>query len=291
MNGFNVRTTRWLLIIPAVMVIVAVIVLATGGSAPTVPPATITQAADVTGHVAGADVSGSVNVNAAGHSISMRLSGYESLAHHDGLLRFNVSGAPGLSSSASAFEMRFRYPVFYMRSPLFSSALPGGKQWIKFNVATLLSRQGINPTLLSSAQSDPTQYLQYLRAVSGGVQNLGTEQIRGVSTTHYHAVSDLSRYAALLPADKRAAAQKTFSQLEQITGTRRIPMDVWVDSHHLVRQMRIQLGLHPNTGTLAGQSVNESVTVDLFNFGPKPAVATPPAGQTEDLSALTGSGL
>jgi hypothetical protein len=128
----------------------------------------------------GADLGGSVSVNVAGRSIRLNLAGYESIARRAGVLNFTVSGAPGINSSVDTFQMRFRYPVFYMRSPLFASALPAGKQWLKFNVDTLLSQQGVNPTVLSSAQSDPTQYLQYLKAVSSGVQNLGTEQIRGV---------------------------------------------------------------------------------------------------------------
>jgi hypothetical protein len=277
---------RWL--IAPVLVAAVVVIVVVAGQTSTVPAGMITQAADVTGHVAGADLGGSVDVNAAGRSINMSLSGYESLARHDGTLTFRINGAPGISGSAAAFRMRFLYPVVYMSSPLFASALPAGKQWLRFNVASLLRQQGVNPTVLSSAQSDPAQYLQYLKAVSGQVQNLGTETIRGVETTHYHAVSDLSRYASLLPASERATAQRAYSRLEQITGAKRIPMDVWIDSHHLVRQMRVNLTTHPSSGTLAGQPVNETLTVDLFNFGPKPGVAAPPASQTEDLSALTG---
>jgi hypothetical protein len=270
---------------------VVAVVAVLASQTPTVSAGTIIRAADVTDHVAGADIGGTVDVNAAGQSISMDLSGYESLARHDGLLKFNINGAPGISSSTATFQMRFIYPVFYMSSPLFASALPSGKQWLKFNVASLLSKQGVNPAVLSTTQSDPTQYLQYLKATSGGVQNLGTETIRGVETTHYHAVSDLSRYAALLPASKRAAARKTFSHLQQLTGTHQIPIDVWIDSHNLVRQMQVKLAVHPSSGALAGKTLSEKVTVDLFNFGPKPAVAPPPADQTEDLNALVGSGI
>ncbi len=282
------RVARWA-IVPALVAVVAVVAVL-AAQTPTVSPSTIVQAADITGHVAGADIGGTVNVDAAGRSISMRVSGYEGMARRDGLLKFAIGGA-GLSSAAATFEMRFVYPVFYMSSPLFSSALAPGKRWVKFNVASLLSQQGVNPAVLSSTQSDPTQYLQYLKATSGDVQNLGTATIRGVETTHYHAVSDINRYARLLPPSKRAAARQAFSRVQQLTGTSQIPIDVWVDSQHLVRRMQIKLSVHPSTGTLAGQTLDETVTMDLFNFGPKPAVTAPPTDQTEDLSALTGTGL
>ena len=188
-------------------------------------------------------------------------------------------------------EMRFLYPTFYMSSPLFASALHPGVSWVSYNVAQELSQEGINPAVMSSTDSDPAQELDYLKAVSGRVQNLGTARIKGVLTTHYHAVSDLGKYAALAPAGKRAAAEQGIAKMEQLTGTTEIPIDVWVDSRHLVRQIQLSFSGHPSTGTLSGQQFSEAVTLDMFNFGPKPAVAPPPASQTEDLSALTSGGL
>jgi hypothetical protein len=283
MSRLYVRVARWL-IVPVVVAVGLIIGLSSGGGVPTVSPGAITQAADLTGHVAGADLSGTVSVDAAGRSVTLRMTGFESVARHDGVLTMQAADVPGLPSSAASFEMRFLYPVFYMRSELFARVLPAGKRWIRFNLAQMLRQRGISPTILSSAQSDPTQYLEYLKAISGRAQNLGSARIRGVLTTHYHAVSDLSRYAAAYPSSKRSAVRQSLAKLEQLTGARRIPMDVWVDSRHLIRRMRIDLSVGPTASI--PQGLHEVVTIDLFNFGPKPAVTAPPTGQTEDLSSL-----
>ena len=42
-------------------------------------------------------------------------------------------------------------------------------------------------------QSDPPQFLAYLETVSAGVTKVGTETMRGVDTTHYHATLDLAK--------------------------------------------------------------------------------------------------
>lgn len=287
MSTVYVRLARWL-IVPVGVAVALIVGLRSGGGVPTVSPGAITQAAAVTGHVAGADLAGTVTVHTGGRTVTLRMSGFESLARHDGVLTMRAENVPGLPSSSVSFEMRFLYPVFYMRSALFAQFLPAGKQWIKFNLAALLRQRGINPTLLSSAQSDPSQYLEYLKAISGRVQNLGTEQIGTVPTTHYRAVSDLGRYARAFPARRRAAVRQGLTKLEQLTGAERIPMDVWVDSRHLIRQMRIDLALKPSAAIPSG--MNEVVTIDMFNFGPKQAVTVPPAGQTEDATSLLGAG-
>lgn len=290
-RSFYVRLARWLIAPALVLAVVLVIVLSTGSARHAVSSSAITQAADVTTRVAGADLQTSINVTVLGQSITMVGGGYESFASRNGLLNLHVSGLPGaLSSTAATFQIRFLYPRLFMRSGLFSSLLTPGKSWIELNLAQTLQREGISSSLLSSAGSDPAQYLDYLKAASGGVQKLGTQDIGGVSTTHYHAVVDLRRYAALLPRGQRAAAQQGITRLVALTGTSQVPTDVWVDSHHLVRQERVALSVRHSA--LPGNGLNEVVTVDLSHFGPKPPVAAPPASQVDNLTGgLPVSGL
>lgn len=281
MKRLYIRLVRWL-ILPVVLAAVLVVVLTSGGGAPTVSSGAVTQAADVTTHVAGADLHTSIDVTVLGRSITMAGGGYESFATRNALINLHVSGLPGAFAGGAMFHTRVVYPRVFMRSGLFSSVLPPGKTWIELDLARTLQREGINSSLLSSAGSDPAQFLDYLKAVSGGVQNLGSAQIRGVATTHYHAVVDLRRYPTLLPRSRRSAAQQGIARLVQLTGTSRIPVDVWVDSHHLIRQQRVNLSVHR---TALPGGLNERVTVDLFRFGPKPRVAPPPPGQTYDLTS------
>src|SRR5205823_114240 len=147
--------------------------------------------ADTTTSVAGADIAMSMHLSIPGAAapVTMSGAGYESFRSRQAQLSFRIAGLPttGGGPSSLTFDMRMLYPTMFMRTPLLTGKLPAGKQWIKLDFATAVRQAGIDPTLLSSQQSDPSEYLSYLRAASGKVQNLGHEQIRGVSTTHYRA--------------------------------------------------------------------------------------------------------
>jgi hypothetical protein len=281
MKRLYTRLVRWL-IFPVVVAVALVVALTSGGGTRRVSSAAVTQAADITTRVAGADMHVTIAETVLGHSITLVGGGHESFATRNGVFNLAARGLPGPVGGQATFQMRFLYPRLFMRSRLFSSALPPGKSWLELNLARALQRQGVSTSVLSSAGSDPAQFLDYLKAASGGVENLGTAQIRGVPTTHYHAVLDVRRYPSLLPRSRRAAARKGIARLVQLTGNSHVPTDVWVDSRHLVRQERVTLSIHPRS---LPSGLHEVVTVDLFHFGPKPRVTAPPADQTYDLTS------
>lgn len=279
MKRFYTELVRWL-ILPVVVAAVLVVGLTSGGGPPTVSSAAITQAAALTSRVAGADLRTTITVNVLGHSVTMAGGGYESFITRNGVLNLHVNGLSGVLAGQT-FQIRFLFPRLFMRSGLFSSSLPAGKSWLEVNLAQSLQRQGISSSLLSSAGSDPAQVLDYLKGASGNVQDLGTAEIGGVPTTHYHAVVNLRRgYVSLLPPNKRAAARRSLARVAALTGTSQFPVDVWVDARHMVRQERVDLALHRTS--LPGGALREVVTVDLSHFGPKPAVLAPPAQQTDN---------
>ena len=89
----------------------------------------------------------------------------------------------------------------------------------------------------SPTGTDPSQFVDYLRAVSSSTKSLGAATIRGVSTTHYRATIDLTRYAKLVPPSQRAAAQRGISTLESALGSHTLPIDAWIDRKNLVRRI------------------------------------------------------
>ena len=100
---------------------------------------------------------------------------------------------------------------------------------------------------------------------------VGTAQIGGVATTHYHAVTDLDRYAATVPASERQAASTAIATLERETGVATLPIDVWIDAQHRVRQIVLSMsGICPQAG-----NASVTITMDLFDYGPQPAPARP----------------
>jgi hypothetical protein len=56
-----------------------------------------------------------------------------------------------------------------------------------------------------------------------------------------------------------------------------MPVDVWVDSHGLVRRIGLALSLATGTGR-----AQVAMTIELFGFGPTPSVTPPPRGEVLD---------
>jgi hypothetical protein len=251
---------RWL--VTALATAGALALSACGGMQPA-SSRVIRRAAHLTLASQGADVSASGTLTTGDGSIQespsdLTLVGSESFARHQALATLRLSRA-GRSLTAA---VRLRYPVAYVNSAFL---LPPGHfgrlRWVRLNLASRLRRPEADPALLVPAQCDPERALAYLEMIRGRPAELGTESIRGVPTTHYQAISGI-----------------------HVQGAKRIPVDVWIDREHLVRQMRITLSLSRRTPPTEAKAV---LTIDLFNFGPKRSVDPPPIHQTIGLGAFT----
>lgn len=154
-----------------------------------------------------------------------------------------------------------------------------GKRWIAFDLSKAgpsLSSLGGNPM-----SSDPSQMLQYMRAVSDSVVAEGNASVDGFKTTHYRATLDLSKVLSALPSQDRTAVQRALSAMQRL-GVSTIPVDVWVDATRLVRRVRMALDIHGPSG----QNLSETMTEDLFDYGPQPKPTPPPSDQVASVGAL-----
>ena len=265
----------------------AVVVVTTlggcGAASSTVDP--VAQAAQTTQRLPGARLALTTTVSGGGvpEPVTIAGSGFASSRTHEGQLDFDFSklagGTPGTA------EFRFKGLMLYFRFPALANRLPSGKTWLAVDEQKAAQSLGVNLSQLSGAgTSDPNQYLNYLRAVSARV-NVGSEMVRGVPTMHYRATVDLTRVAAQLPPDQRAGAQASIANLERATGTRTVPMEVWIDAGHRIRRLRLlQKARSPGGGTVA---VN--ATIDYLSYGPTPQVVAPPADQVFDATGQTSS--
>ena len=126
-------------------------------------------------------------------------------------------------TSSEPVEMRFLDNVFYMKFPLLSAFLPGAKEWIEFDLESLGEDAGIDLSQLQQlGQSDPSQALDYLRA-TGQVEEVGTEEVDGVETTHYTGTIRLDAVAEQVPADQRDAVREAIEKLKKQSGLDRDP--------------------------------------------------------------------
>ena len=172
--------------------------------------------------------------------------------------------------------------TMYMRSPIFAGAIH--KPWLKFDLQKLGKSAGIDMNAaMSTGGSDPTQMLAYLNAASDSIHRIGSEDVRGTETTHYHVVVDLLKIANVVPLAKQTALRRTLKREVELMGTHTMPIDVWIDSHGLVRREHFDLSMQPPG---ASTTVEMRMTMEYFDFGAPVHVVAPPAGQVADLSDL-----
>ncbi len=217
-----------------------------------------------------------------------------------GEMTMDLSGVPGFASlgggGSGAVRMVFLYPTVYMNMPFLAGKLPEGKTWMKLDLTKAAAAAGLDASSLSSLnQSDPTQFLNYLRGSSGAVVSLGSETVNGVSTTHYQARLQLAHVLDSLPSSEQAAAKAALEKLG--AGAGGIPVDVWIDAQSRVRRMQMSFtapgaptgSATEASGGAAGLSV--SVTIDFKSYGVVPPVVAPPAGEVFDATAAATAGI
>lgn len=212
---------------------------------------------------------------------------------HTGQMTMDLSGVPGFSSLAGPGEgtvqMVMLYPDVYMHMPFLAGKLPEGKTWMKLDITKAAAAAGVSSSFSSFDQSDPTQFLEYLRGSAGGVVSLGRETVEGVSTTHYHGELELSRILANIPSSEQGAAKSALEKLGSAgVGVGGIPVEVWIDAQGRVRRIEMSFG---GAGTAAA-GISANITLAFKSYGPVPPVTPPPAGEVFDAtSAAAAAGI
>ena len=227
------------------------------------------------------------SIQGGGRTLHMNGIGSADFEHRAASMNFDVgdllrgSGLP--TSAGETWTIVTQGLVVYMHAPALARQLPGGKEWLKLDVQALAKSQNVDlGQFRQLTQNDPTQMLAYLRAVSGKVEQVGTEDVRGVETTHYRAKVDLDKVAEQAPANLRRTFRASIESLKKGLGTDTIPVDVWVDEDNLVRRLAEHL---PVAG---GGKIDFSV--DFYDFGTPVSIKPPPASQTLDLGKVLGGG-
>jgi hypothetical protein len=147
----------------------------------------------------------------------------------------------------------------YLKSDLLSAFVPGGKTWVKVDLAKAGASAGVLSALLPE---DPLKALDELQSLQG-VTKVGTAEIGGVSTTHYRGRLDLST----------------------LTGTKMVGrgrFDVWIGDDGYVHRVR---------AVVAPKGTVSTVTSDLSKFGEPVSASVPSAADTFDATNTKIPGL
>jgi hypothetical protein len=212
---------------------------------------------------------------------TMRGDGVIDFETGDSRLTMYIDGISALGMD-DGVEIRTVDGVVYTRMPGLFADLPGftgDKSWMSFDA----TGRPVGGALFDmTGQSDPTKTLAYLQKISSDVREVGTEDVRGVETTHYHATIDFSKTIpeAEVPEGMR-------DEVKEFTGMfGSIPADVWIDGDGRMRRERITIDFGKVFEDMPGASEADAgftmtQTLDLYDFGAAVEVEAPPADQVQ----------
>jgi hypothetical protein len=203
--------------------------------------------------------------------------------HSTGQLSLNLGALGALLGAAtggakvpSAIDVVILKTALYMHYPALAQQLSPGKEWLRFDLAKLprSATGGVSPGQLK--QVNPQQLITALQSAVS-TSKVGTETVRGVSTTHYRAVIDMTKVVSALPASQRAATLKSLRQ----AGLSKLPVDAWIDGSNYLRRLAVSTRVKSS-----GSAVTLKLLTELYDYGAKVKVSAPPASKVTDGTVL-----
>src|SRR5262245_7696973 len=180
--------------------------------------------------------------------------------------------ADGVDREDLVAEVRILDDRAFFRLPFFYELLPDVKPWIEFQSNTEDVDAASDRLMDVTGGTDPSTVLSLLKAASSsGVTSEGTEEIRGIDTTHYSAEVDLAKAIDSAPKRDRRALRRSLRILKSADAETIVPVDVWVDREGLARRVR-----------QAWPVVDDEefeMTFDYFDFGVPVDVKAPASDQ------------
>ena len=221
-----------------------------------------------------AKISLDVSISGLGRAGDVSVSGVVNFRTQDAQMAFQ--------SSAATLEERVVGGIIYMRGLRLAP-----NRWISIDPKKLL---GANLDSFSQSQTDPSQYLAFISAVSDDARREGNDATLGEPTVRYHATLDIAK--ALHREGIPAALRDRLVVLAPAFANLKLPMEIWVDAQGRVRKMQMQMFLADMLrGTAAASQVpgdaTMTMTIEYSDFGVPVTVEAPPAKDVVPLDSLS----
>ena len=255
---------------PLFAVLTLAAAVATGcGASNAVDP--VAKAADATVSLGGIQITMTGSITVAGETVPMEGGGVMDNTAKSARMTITVK-VPG--KGTTELEELLKWPEIYMTSPLFKGQLPHGAKWLKIDLARTSKAMGVDLNSIQNPGGNATDMLRWLKSAKS--KKVGSETIRGVRTTHYRSTIDLVE-AAKQSGD--AQARQSIERLQQVTGVKTLPADVWIDGKNRVRRehMGWSQRFTPN-----GPSGTIDMTMDFVKFGVTLALDIPSGDDVYD---------
>ncbi|MDA3041038.1 MAG: hypothetical protein O3C27_16210, partial [Actinomycetota bacterium] len=120
----------------------------------------------------------------------------------------------------------------------------------------------------AGSATDPTQFLRQLEDANADIEELGTETVRGVQTTHYRAVVDLAELQATLPPDQAADLEESMG-----AGFDTLPMEFWIGDDGLVYRWSTTMDMSGMVDAAGMGSM--SMIYEMFDYGQDVGIVAP----------------
>ncbi|WP_371669703.1 hypothetical protein OG985_19890 [Streptomyces sp. NBC_00289] len=178
---------------------------------------------------------------------------------------------------STSMEARYLPDAYYARMGEKFAAQTGGKHWIRYPYDELEALGGSSGAYLKDQMQNttPNQSVKLLLA-SGDVRKTGTEKVRGEDTTHYSGTVDVAELTGANSGLDKSKLADLKKQLEQ-AGVTTETVDIWVNDRNLLVK-KVEKG-RMTTGEL-------TQTAYYSDYGVRVSAEEPPAGDTEDFTAL-----
>nr|WP_303713057.1 hypothetical protein [Kutzneria buriramensis]WKX11714.1 hypothetical protein Q4V64_31110 [Kutzneria buriramensis] len=173
-------------------------------------------------------------------------------------------------------EIRLVDKAMYMGGGAAAAKEMDGKSWLKFDLSEL-GAEGLDDPSLGAGQADknPADQSTFL-AGSKDVEDVGTETVDGVKTTHYKGTVTMKQLRESLKGEDEATRKRRFDQFTKL-GVDAVTMDMWVDGDDQTKQFRMRGD---------GDKGPLDMTITLLDINEPVTITAPPAKDTMDLAEM-----
>ena len=122
---------------------------------------------------------------------------------------------------------------------------------------------------------DPDEILGQFADGYGTITEVGTEVLRGVTTTHYRVVVDAEALAAGMDPGELAEFEQDFGDLDGLT---ELPFDIWIGDDGLTRKFSMELDAAAMGDDADAEDIESvSMVFEMWDYGTDVGITPPPA--------------
>jgi hypothetical protein len=191
----------------------------------------------------------------------------------DGMSRGTVSFRNPKSGKVVKLEAVQDQAHMYVRSSMFGT-LPEGREWMGVDFSF-----GDEIETPVPAGSDAKGELELLEKVTGGIDKVGREKVRGVMTTRYRGRVSVADNAKRL---REVGADTTAADVEKVGAP--VQIEAWIDGKGLVRRMAVA---QTRPGEEGKEPTSMDMHIDFFDFGYEPEIEVPDSSEVFDATSVT----